>query len=439
MIYLLLIGFVLTCIQSNAGEFPTTVPTFEVRLTEGIIYGVAEVNAPNIGSKDLLLDLYEPIHSETETSPAVLIIHGGAFEFGSRNQTTLVHIANDLASRGYVVASIDYRLAPDEPIPSSRVEALLSLVPPGTDISAILAAIDDALTALDWFYEQSSALNIDTDRLGLLGGSAGAVTAIHLAYALDAYDISTPELAFVVDFWGANLIPPGNIELAANQLETGEAPLFVVHGTEDETVLIEHSVFLVNRAVQQGVPVEFHPRLGAGHSFNEIDIFTDEVTPGITIAERMYDWLKETITYVVSADIEGSWVNPDTTGEGFMFDFEPTPGTVFATWVTYGLDALAPLDPLPVDIGVPGQRWLTSLLSFDDNIATGTIYASQGGAFNTPRKPDEESVPVGDLTIEWLACDLARVTFEILPANISGTFDIVPLKKIVRSDIFACK
>jgi acetyl esterase/lipase len=60
-------------------------------------------------SVPLYLDIYKPINQATER-PVVLLMHGGAFAYGSRKDAHLVALADSLASRGYVVASIDYRL-----------------------------------------------------------------------------------------------------------------------------------------------------------------------------------------------------------------------------------------------------------------------------------------------------------------------------------------
>lgn len=190
---------------------PAAEPVYPVAVESAIVYGQGQVGAPAPGSKNLLLDLYRPVGAEAagERSPALVIIHGGGFTGGSRTQAELVTIARALAARGFVAVSIDYRLAPDAPVPSTRVASILGPATAGTsgaDLAqrtAAVAAIDDGLTAVDWLQANANRFNIDPAQIGLLGGSAGAITAVHLGYILDDYGIAANPFSFVVDLWGA--------------------------------------------------------------------------------------------------------------------------------------------------------------------------------------------------------------------------------------------
>lgn len=268
-------------------------PVYEVVVTERI-YGYGGVD-PAPATIPLYLDLYEPSGQTLpgRRRPAILMIHGGGFMGGSRKFPPLVRMATELASRGYVVASIDYRVSGDSPVLSGRVQPL----PQDTLFELWMnAAIDDALTALDWLLDYSGPLNLDATRLGVMGSSAGAVTAIHLAYTVKDYGIDVPALRFVVDYFGSAVIPLGDPVAAVNHLETGEPPLFIVHGTDDQTAPIERSDALASRAYEQDVPVEYHAIEGAGHGFhpfepNGIDLDTDLGESGLTILDRMIEWI----------------------------------------------------------------------------------------------------------------------------------------------------
>ena len=273
-------------------------PAYDVLVTEGIVYGLGERET---GTQPLLLDLYEPTQptvSDHRRSP-ILVIHGGAFLRGSRQFLPWVCMAAELAMRGFVVASIDYRthIDGDNPVLSERVLAL----PVNSQLELLMvAAVEDGLTAVDWLFDNSDVLHLDPTRLGVMGSSAGAITAIHLAYTVTDFGIDVPALGFVVDFFGGAFIPYFDPDtgalfdpvVAANHLETGEPPLFIVHGIEDQTVPISFSDLLVNRAGEQGVPYEFHAIPGAGHGFDFINPHVDKVESGLTIFDRMVAWIQ---------------------------------------------------------------------------------------------------------------------------------------------------
>ena len=92
-----------------------------------------------------------------------------------------------------------------------------------------------------------------------------------------------------------------------------------------------------------------------------------------------------------------------------------------------------------MDIGAPGQGWMTALLEIDGNTATGTLMANQGGAFDAPPTEQEVNVEVGEISIEFMGCDLGHVMYTIDTANVSGEFDIEPLEKVVNPDGFECE
>lgn len=282
---------------------PVVDPVFPVTVNSAIVYGQGEVAFPAPGQKPLLLDLYRPVGASASgaRSPAVVIIHGGGFQSGSRTQAELVTIARAMAARGFVAVSMDYRLVPDQPVPSARVASLVGPATAGISGAALaqrvaaVAAIDDGLTAVGWLQTNANLLNLDPSRIGLLGGSAGAITAVHMGYILDNYGINASSFNFVVDLWGASLVPAIDPVAAVNHLETTEPPLFIIHGTNDPTVPFSASELLVARAVNQQVAHEFYPAVGAGHGFGAINIFTLEVSPGVTLFDRMMTWTVWTV------------------------------------------------------------------------------------------------------------------------------------------------
>jgi acetyl esterase/lipase len=252
----------------------------------GEVYGVAKVAG---GKADLLLDLYRPARKAKRRRPVVIAIHGGGFAAQSRTDPGIVRTARALAARGVVVASIDYRLMPQRPVPSRRVAPLVDALPKVPLFNAMATAVDDTLTAIDYLRANARRFRIDVRRLGLVGSSAGAITADHVAYTLDDHGIRRPKVRFVGSLWGGIFVPPpaGRGSVSAVQLERGEAALFAVHGDTDRRVPAVVSDQLAARARAQRVRHEYHRIAGAGHGFGDSEFFTREVAPGQTSLDRL--------------------------------------------------------------------------------------------------------------------------------------------------------
>lgn len=272
-------------------------PPFDVKVREGIVYGQGIVREPSRAKVDLLADLYKPVPRSKRRRPAIVLIHGGGFSGGTRTQPDLVTVARGLAERGNVVLNIDYRLSPQNPVPSPRVAPAAAAVPLAAPLfNGMVTAIDDALRATKWLRGHSRRLRVHPRRLGIAGGSAGAITADHVAYALDDLGIKAPRFRFVGDLWGGIFIPLADgPEAAADQLERGEAALFAVHGSADSVVPVVFDDLLVARAEEVGVPVEYHRIEGAGHGFGPTGFLTGEVAPGETAFDRMLDFAQDAL------------------------------------------------------------------------------------------------------------------------------------------------
>jgi acetyl esterase/lipase len=116
-----------------------------------------------VNGMDLALDLYRPEQASSPL-PVIIFIHGGDWNKGSKQQCQACRMVDD----GYAVASINYRLTPVAPFP---------------------AQIEDAKAAVRWLRANASKYNLDPDRIGVWGFSAGG----HLA-ALLGTSGGVPEL-----------------------------------------------------------------------------------------------------------------------------------------------------------------------------------------------------------------------------------------------------
>jgi acetyl esterase/lipase len=114
---------------------------FEFEILKDIVYS-------KVGDRELLLDAYLP--KKEGASPAVLVVHGGAWRFGNRKQ--LRGYAEALAKAGIVSFAIDYRLAPKHKFP---------------------AQIEDCRSAVKWIRSNAEKYKVDPTKLGAIGYSAG--------------------------------------------------------------------------------------------------------------------------------------------------------------------------------------------------------------------------------------------------------------------------
>lgn len=117
---------------------------------------------------DLKLDVYYPKTDLFKNRPCVMLIHGGAFYIGSKESAAERELATTLAKRGYVVASIDYRLG-------------FKLLPADIELSAY-KAIQDAHAALRFLAHNASGLGIDPNQIYVGGTSAGAMASLNVAF-----------------------------------------------------------------------------------------------------------------------------------------------------------------------------------------------------------------------------------------------------------------
>jgi acetyl esterase len=123
-------------------------------------------------SADLPARIYRPAGAGAGPAPALIYFHGGGFVLG--NLEICDPFCRALANRsGCVVIAINYQKAPEHryPIP-----------------------LEDCYAATQWVFQWTDALNLDADRIGVAGDSAGANLAA--AVTLRARDESGPSLAW---------------------------------------------------------------------------------------------------------------------------------------------------------------------------------------------------------------------------------------------------
>ncbi|MDP6697981.1 MAG: BMP family ABC transporter substrate-binding protein [Acidimicrobiales bacterium] len=262
---------------------PSLEKSYEVSVEEAIVYGTG--GTLDGGQVELLLDLAIPDTGTDGPRPLFVHIHGGSFQTGSRWPQLVV------AERGWVAASIDYRLAGDEPLPGLRVKPFFDAVG-GESSSArnrsVVGSMEDTLVALDYLLSRADELNIDTDRIVLKGESAGAFIALSVAYCADKFENSGPRIAAVIDFAG------GISEIfcgGGTAIDPDEAAVFIAHGTADATVsFTDRALSIVDGATAAGITYELHPLEGVGHDWL-LGLLGQTNADGRKIDDLMYEFL----------------------------------------------------------------------------------------------------------------------------------------------------
>jgi acetyl esterase/lipase len=190
--------------------------------------------------------------------PAVICIHGGGFRAGTRDGFN--GLCLQLAERGYVAVTVSYRLAPKYQFP---------------------AAVHDVKAAVRWMRANAEKYQIDPDRIGTTGGSAGGHLAQFLGVTSGVKKFEgdggnaeySSSVKCVVNFYGPSdftksydasvdakdvlpLFLGGNLEQERHRhIESSPlywvtpeaAPTLFVHGTKDAYVAHEQAEWIVER------------------------------------------------------------------------------------------------------------------------------------------------------------------------------------------------
>jgi acetyl esterase/lipase len=247
-----------------------------------------------VGTNELQADVHRP--AADAVRPVIVFIHGGALMMGDRVMTPGPRSPLEaLLNAGYVVVSIDYRLAPQVKLP---------------------AIIEDVVDACVWVRQRGPQLfRIDPDQLFVMGQSAGGYLTMMAGLRLQ------PRPRALVSFWGygdiagswyrqpdafyrqRRLVTKEEAEKSGGamlylycrqqglwpKVLTGEdpeanphafdafcpvrnvtreyPPTMLIHGTKDTDVPYELSVQMDKELTAQGVPHEFVTLPETGHGF----------------------------------------------------------------------------------------------------------------------------------------------------------------------------
>lgn len=275
---------------------------------------VDAVFEPNInygtgGGRDLALDVLRPSDLGDAPRPAVLWLHGGGWREGSRDQ----HANAALAARGFVTATASYRLSGEATFP---------------------AQIHDVKAAIRFLRASAGRWNIDPDRIGIWGYSAGAHLAALAALtpnmaelegdggnagvssAVAAAALLAPPADFTRSWAAMSDFPPhpgweansaflgGDVSdpavrerarLASPIVHASAAapPVLVVHGRRDEIVPVAQGRSLVERLRETGADARLLELPDDDHGLPSV--FGAEGAPPTPAMEQIVAYFDETL------------------------------------------------------------------------------------------------------------------------------------------------
>ena len=259
-------------------------------IIEGVTAEDRHVPGPQ-GDPDVFVRIYQPTDRPAKL-PALVWIHGGGYVVGTVEQDDLLakHWSKAV---NCVIASVEYRLAPEHPHP---------------------APVEDCYAALKWFAAHADEFGVDTSRIAIGGASAGAGLAaglalltrdrgeIELAYQLLIYPMlddrnieQASETAPDTYVWTRenNLMgwraylgrEPGGADVsqyaaAARATDlSGLPPAYIPIGDLD--LFLDENIDYARRLLAAGVPTELHVYPGGFHGF-------DGMAPRAKLAQRFH-------------------------------------------------------------------------------------------------------------------------------------------------------
>lgn len=245
-------------------------PVLKIETKEDLVF-------KKVDSQELKLDLAMPAEGDGPF-PAIVVIHGGGWRGGDKasNRSTLA----EMAQLGFVAISPQYRFWPDSIFP---------------------AQVHDVKAAVRWLRSNAEEYNVDPERFGAVGFSAGGHLALMLGVTDEddglegevPDDAPSSKVQAVVNYFGptdlaADDIPDASAPLLAGFIggdpkEKPEAtkqgspvtfiteddpPILTFQGTKDPLVPHTQAFKLTDAMTEAGVPGRVELLIGAGHGWS---------------------------------------------------------------------------------------------------------------------------------------------------------------------------
>ena len=269
-----------------------SLPTTEVQVTRNVEYG-------NAGGVRLRLDMYIPETPIVTPMPAIIWIHGGSWKYGDKDLSDRADVRS-LAEHGFLLVSIDYRL------------------------TRFPAQVEDSKCAVRWLRANAEKYDVDPDRIGVWGGSAGGHLAMMVGCADETATLEgdggwaeySSRVQAVVSYYGLSdlvsiytewgVVQTGSSPIAAflggtyqeipeiyaaaspiNYVTADDPPLLMVHGEADEVADIIESEVMYEAYLQARLEATLIRVSGAGHGMGVVPFREARASPSADEIEQM--------------------------------------------------------------------------------------------------------------------------------------------------------
>jgi acetyl esterase/lipase len=217
------------------------------------------------------LDIYLPANRSVDSTKSIVLIHGGGWNSGSKNDFAAYIDSFKKRMPGYAIFNMDYRLVNGSNLFPTQEQ--------------------DVKTAVDFIVANAKAYHINKNKLVLLGASAGG----HLAL-LQGYKYTNPKVAAIIDFFGptdlvtmfkkpwhpyvpfvlqmiTGTTPKRDLSLyeqssPINYVSSHSAPTLILHGANDNIVNVSQSKSLKRKLDRTGVKSELVIYPGKSHGWH---------------------------------------------------------------------------------------------------------------------------------------------------------------------------
>ena len=139
------------------------------------------------------------------------------------------------------------------------------------------------------------------------------------------------------------------------------------------------------------------------------------------------------LPFNINPGLNDAWFNPATAGQGFFFVVFPDIELFFLSWFTY--DVERPDESIEAILGEPGHRWVTAFGDWDGNTVTLDVELTSGGIFDSAEPPVEQESNYGTITIVFLDCNSATLTYDFPDLGLMG---VIELTRVTDDNVALC-